>query len=545
MSHAMCMILDVYRRIVFAHSPPRASHARKTFGFALAALALIGLSLMGPAARAAQASHSWSMDEAPGTGTMFDAGLPAANGNWLNIQAGVPGFAGTAYRFDGTSRVTVPDAASLDPGSDTFTVTAHVKFTAMPTDAVGGDYDLIRKGLGSTSGGYWKIEIYPNKAHTKALGLCQMKGSSNHIKITGSPVSLNNGQWHTLSCTKTNSDVTLTVDGTNYRKSVTIGSIANSDPLTIGADKTQDDVYSGDLDEVAYQIGGGSPSAPSVTGFSPPSGPIGTSVTISGSNFTGANDVRFQGTSVGSGNFTVDSDAQITATVPSGATTGPIAVVGPGGTGTSASNFAVTGNPPPGTISEVQSKKASANALSISATLGSPPTPGNVLVAVVVVPQAASPGFALPAGWTAPFTPARGAVFWKASDGSEQAVTVNLSSGETAKALRMWVVELSGVDTGNAFDQSGSAILGSVTSSVTPVTAGPTAQADEWAIAAVAHNGDNGGGASATGGFAVLAPDSRAIAATKVLNTAGTVSTTVSWTTPRAGSWLIATFRAA
>jgi hypothetical protein len=199
----------------------------------------------------------------------------------------------------------------------------------------------------------------------------------------------------------------------------------------------------------------------------------------------------------------------------------------------------------PGTISAVQSKKASANGLSITATLASSPMPGNVLVAVVVVPQAGTPSFNTPSGWAAPFVPARGAVFWKASNGSEQTVTVSLSSGQTARPLRMWVVELAGVATANAFDQAGSAIIGTTTTSVTAATAGPTSQASEWAIAAVAHNGDNGGGPTATNGFAVLAPDTRAIAATKTLGVAGTVSTTISWTTPRAGSWIIATFRAA
>jgi len=288
----------------------------------------------------------------------------------------------------------------------------------------------------------------------------------------------------------------------------------------------------------------GPPAGPSISGFSPGSGPSGTSVVISGSGFTGTTDVRFNGTSVGPGGFTEDSDTQITATVPGGAATGPISVVTPGGTGTSASNFSVTTSQP-GTISQVQSQKAGASGVSISATLTSPPTPGNVLVAVVAVPQSGTPIFDTPTGWTAPFVPARGAVFWKASDGSEQTVTVNMSAGQTAKALRMWVVELSGVDSSNAFDRSGSAIVGSTTTAFTPTTDGPTAQADEWAIAVAAHNGDNGGGVAASNGFTVLASDSRSIAATKVLDAAGIVSTSISWTTARAGSWIIATFRAA
>jgi hypothetical protein len=71
---------------------------------------------------------------------------------------------------------------------------------------------------------------------------------------------------------------------------------------------------------------------------------VGTSVTIDGAGFTGATGVSFNGTSVGTGNFTVDSDIQITATVPQGATTGQISVTTLGGTATSSTNFTITGS---------------------------------------------------------------------------------------------------------------------------------------------------------------------------------------------------------
>jgi IPT/TIG domain len=81
-------------------------------------------------------------------------------------------------------------------------------------------------------------------------------------------------------------------------------------------------------------------SPPTISGFTPASGPVGTSVTISGTNFTGATAVTFNGVSATS--FTVTSDTAIQATVPTGATTGPLRVTTPVGTATSANNFTVT-----------------------------------------------------------------------------------------------------------------------------------------------------------------------------------------------------------
>jgi hypothetical protein len=85
--------------------------------------------------------------------------------------------------------------------------------------------------------------------------------------------------------------------------------------------------------------------APTITSFTPTSGPVGASVTITGSAFIGATAVAFNGTNATS--FTLDSETQITTTVPTGATTGPIAVTTPGGTTTSVSNFTVLSSPSP------------------------------------------------------------------------------------------------------------------------------------------------------------------------------------------------------
>jgi uncharacterized repeat protein (TIGR03803 family) len=79
---------------------------------------------------------------------------------------------------------------------------------------------------------------------------------------------------------------------------------------------------------------------PSISSFSPTSGPVGTAVAIKGNSFTGTTAVKFGG--VAATSFQVITDTEVDAIVPSGAATGAIAVTTPGGTGTSATNFTVT-----------------------------------------------------------------------------------------------------------------------------------------------------------------------------------------------------------
>jgi uncharacterized repeat protein (TIGR03803 family) len=78
---------------------------------------------------------------------------------------------------------------------------------------------------------------------------------------------------------------------------------------------------------------------PAILSFTPLSGPVGTPVIITGTSFTGTTKVTFGG--VKAVTFTVDSDSQITATVPTGAKTGKIQVTTAGGTASSTQTFTV------------------------------------------------------------------------------------------------------------------------------------------------------------------------------------------------------------
>jgi uncharacterized repeat protein (TIGR03803 family) len=79
---------------------------------------------------------------------------------------------------------------------------------------------------------------------------------------------------------------------------------------------------------------------PTISSFSPATGPVGTSVVITGESFKGATCVSFGGVMTKS--FTVNSDTEITADVPAGAKTGTIGVTTPGGSAASAGTFTLT-----------------------------------------------------------------------------------------------------------------------------------------------------------------------------------------------------------
>jgi uncharacterized repeat protein (TIGR03803 family) len=105
---------------------------------------------------------------------------------------------------------------------------------------------------------------------------------------------------------------------------VPAGALTGSVTVTVGATTL--------TSNVAFRV------TPTITGFSPPSGPVGTPVTITGTGLMQTTKVTFNNTVA---TFTVNSDTQVTATVPTGATTGKIEITTPGGTAKSATSFTV------------------------------------------------------------------------------------------------------------------------------------------------------------------------------------------------------------
>jgi hypothetical protein len=134
------------------------------------------------------------------------------------------------------------------------------------------------------------------------------------------------------------------------------------------------------------------PAPPTVSGFTPTSGPSGTNVTITGTSFTGATTVSFNGANA---SFTVNSATQITAKVPSGATSGPITVTTPTGSAPSAGSFSVTPTPDfavSATPTSQTVKRGSSTSYTVSVT-PSNGFAGNVSLKASGVPNRASGSF--------------------------------------------------------------------------------------------------------------------------------------------------------
>ena len=80
---------------------------------------------------------------------------------------------------------------------------------------------------------------------------------------------------------------------------------------------------------------------PAITGLAPIAGGVGGSVTLTGRNFVGTSQVKFN--SVPATIFTVLSNTSIVTAVPPGATTGPISVTSAVGTSSSSAGFIING----------------------------------------------------------------------------------------------------------------------------------------------------------------------------------------------------------
>ncbi len=136
-------------------------------------------------------------------------------------------------------------------------------------------------------------------------------------------------------------------------------------------------VYSYDAVGNILNISRYSSSVVSIVEFTPNSGSIGATVTISGTGFSATasqNVVSFNGVAA---SVTSSSFSQIVATVPSGATTGPISVTSPSGSAVSSANFVVGDSTAPTITSFTPTIGTAGTAVTVTGTNFDPTSSNN------------------------------------------------------------------------------------------------------------------------------------------------------------------------
>src|SRR5215211_2418126 len=189
----------------------------------------------------------WQMNET--SGQMIDSS-GNNNGDPTDVSQ-----RGSRYVFNGsTSYVLVPDSDSLDPEENDITLSARVKVTDAPMDD--DSYDIVRKGLSSTPGGDYKMEIKRAADPTVGKLHCLFKGDGGTVdKVARRDIV--DGNWHTLECIKTSTSVVARVDGkSGGTKAGSAGSISNPTNVMVGAKTADplDDTFDGSMDFVSIDI---------------------------------------------------------------------------------------------------------------------------------------------------------------------------------------------------------------------------------------------------------------------------------------------------
>jgi len=335
---------------------------KSNFGFTKWCVALIAAGWMG------MGNNSFAtlnyFEDFTTAGVLTANGWTAFSGAGTNpLTASSPGLSYTGITSTGNavSLVTSGEDA-YKPTADSNTIgDLYASFLINVTAAQStGDYFLSFYSKASSGGGYFgRVFI---KAATGGYVLGLSKNSTTAVWDTATR-SFNTTYLVVLKMNRLGVNSSTTTDDPTYLFVNPAISSSEPTPTVTGATGTgQADSYAG-IDGVALRQGtaantptlkvgairygstwgdvipSATASGPVISGFSPSSGAAGTSVTISGSNFSSPT-VKFNGTTA---TITASTATLITATVPGGATTGKITVEVSGQTtATSATDFTET-----------------------------------------------------------------------------------------------------------------------------------------------------------------------------------------------------------
>jgi hypothetical protein len=209
---------------------------------------MIVASMASPAWAVLLKGADWQMDET--SGQMIDSSGNNNNGTPTNVDQ-----TGSRYVFNGTnSYVAVPDRDSLDPQEKDIKLKARVKVTDRPMDD--DSYDIVRKGLVTTPGGDYKMEIKRAADPTVGKLHCLFKGDGGTVDIVARH-DIVDGNGHKLECIKTSTSVVARIDGEiGGTTAGSAGSISNASNVIVGAKTADplDDMFDGSMAFVSIEI---------------------------------------------------------------------------------------------------------------------------------------------------------------------------------------------------------------------------------------------------------------------------------------------------
>ena len=230
------------------------------WGFATTVMATVALAATSPASAAtSQTIALWNMNELAGATVLVDSGPNGLNGTIgtsIALNGAYQTFPKVTRGTGGTidpQHVETITSPLLNPGTADFRVTVRLRITSV-VQSLG---NVMQKGQTGTAGGLWKIQLDGGNGRI----LCEFVSPYGSGGIRSAQVVADN-LWHTVTCERSATQVTTTVDGISTRINKSVGNIVNNQPLSIGgkhscsATPNHDcDYFIGSIDYVLIETG--------------------------------------------------------------------------------------------------------------------------------------------------------------------------------------------------------------------------------------------------------------------------------------------------
>jgi hypothetical protein len=186
--------------------------------------------------------------------TAIDVSGKNNDGRLHNVTVTKRGF----YSFNEPARIRVPASKSINPGTADYSYQVTMR---LPKDyTFSKDLSLVRRGAAKLSGAYYKMEIIHHRDSKTTVLVCAMRdkdGNTGYVQTTAT--GLNDGEWHILTCSKTDTTVQLDKDSSTYTKDDAVGNLSSSHPLFFGAEQVDANTYwehfPGHLDNITITKG--------------------------------------------------------------------------------------------------------------------------------------------------------------------------------------------------------------------------------------------------------------------------------------------------